>query len=305
MIVTLLTDYGRDDEFVGVCHGVIAAIRPDARDRRHHPRDRRATPCAGRARAAQHAAVHAGRACTWRSWIPQVGTERRAIALRTGDGRILVGPGQRAAEPGVGALRGRRPGGGHHALAAPARAGVGHLPRPRHVRPGGAPGSPAARELADAGDPLDPDDARDAWSCRSRASEDGAVVAHALCDRPLRQRRRSNVDHERLAGTGITLGGRVEVEAHGERYVATVRPDVRRRASRASCSCTRTPTGRSRWRSTAATPPATLGAEAGRRGAAAAAMIGAPAGAPPRSTDSTNERAKRARRWRARRTARS
>ncbi|HYN91144.1 MAG TPA: SAM hydroxide adenosyltransferase, partial [Thermoleophilaceae bacterium] len=30
-----------------------------------------------------------------------------------------------------------------------------------------------------------------------------------------------NVDHERLAGTGITLGGRVEVEALGERYSAT------------------------------------------------------------------------------------
>jgi S-adenosyl-L-methionine hydrolase (adenosine-forming) len=30
-----------------------------------------------------------------------------------------------------------------------------------------------------------------------------------------------NVDHDRLAGTGITLGGRVAVEATGERYVAT------------------------------------------------------------------------------------
>jgi S-adenosyl-L-methionine hydrolase (adenosine-forming) len=30
-----------------------------------------------------------------------------------------------------------------------------------------------------------------------------------------------NVDHDRLAGTGITLGGRVEVEARGETYVAT------------------------------------------------------------------------------------
>jgi S-adenosylmethionine hydrolase len=29
------------------------------------------------------------------------------------------------------------------------------------------------------------------------------------------------VDHERLAGTGITLGGGVVVEAEGERYVAT------------------------------------------------------------------------------------
>jgi S-adenosyl-L-methionine hydrolase (adenosine-forming) len=30
-----------------------------------------------------------------------------------------------------------------------------------------------------------------------------------------------NVDHERLAGTGITLGGRVEVDTGGERHVAT------------------------------------------------------------------------------------
>ena len=30
-----------------------------------------------------------------------------------------------------------------------------------------------------------------------------------------------NVDHDRLAGTGITLGGRVAVEAGGERYLAT------------------------------------------------------------------------------------
>ena len=29
MIVTLLTDYGRDDDFVGVCHGVIRRIDPD------------------------------------------------------------------------------------------------------------------------------------------------------------------------------------------------------------------------------------------------------------------------------------
>jgi len=30
-----------------------------------------------------------------------------------------------------------------------------------------------------------------------------------------------NVDHDRLAGTGITLGGRVAVEAAGEHYAAT------------------------------------------------------------------------------------
>ena len=30
MIVTLLTDYGRDDDFAGVCHGVIRTIHPEA-----------------------------------------------------------------------------------------------------------------------------------------------------------------------------------------------------------------------------------------------------------------------------------
>ncbi len=30
MIVCLLTDYGHDDAFVGVCHGVIRMIGPDS-----------------------------------------------------------------------------------------------------------------------------------------------------------------------------------------------------------------------------------------------------------------------------------
>ena len=30
MILTLLTDYGQGDEFVGVCHGVIRTIAPEA-----------------------------------------------------------------------------------------------------------------------------------------------------------------------------------------------------------------------------------------------------------------------------------
>ena len=30
MFVTLLTDYGREDDFVGVCHAVILGIHPQA-----------------------------------------------------------------------------------------------------------------------------------------------------------------------------------------------------------------------------------------------------------------------------------
>ena len=30
-VITFLSDYGHDDEFVGVCHGVMARIAPAAR----------------------------------------------------------------------------------------------------------------------------------------------------------------------------------------------------------------------------------------------------------------------------------
>ena len=158
VIVTLLTDYGRDDEFVGVCHGVIARSCPDARivdlthgitryDVRHGALVLRNTlPYMP---VGVHVAVV----------DPQVGTERRAVALETADGRMLVGP-----DNGLLSLAWERFGGVRQAvdvdpLAASARARLGDLPRARHVRPGGRP--PGRRApLADAGDPLDPDDAR-------------------------------------------------------------------------------------------------------------------------------------------------
>ena len=31
MVICFLTDFGRQDDFVGTCHGVIARIAPDAR----------------------------------------------------------------------------------------------------------------------------------------------------------------------------------------------------------------------------------------------------------------------------------
>ncbi len=90
-VVTLLTDYGLVDEFVGVLHGVIARICPDARviDLSHGvpPQD----VAAGAAMLA-HAlpylpvGVHVGVV------DPGVGGDRRAVAVRLADGRRLVGP---------------------------------------------------------------------------------------------------------------------------------------------------------------------------------------------------------------------
>ena len=74
VIVTLLTDYGRDDDFVGRVPRRHPPDPPRGRDRGHHARDRALRGEPGRARPPQHAAVHAERGCTWRwstrRWAP-------------------------------------------------------------------------------------------------------------------------------------------------------------------------------------------------------------------------------------------
>ena len=90
--ITFLSDYGLADEFVGVVHGVIAGICPDARliDLGHGvPRQDVAAGAAMLARALPYvpAGVHLAVV------DPEVGARRRAVALRTAEqGRFLVGP---------------------------------------------------------------------------------------------------------------------------------------------------------------------------------------------------------------------
>jgi S-adenosylmethionine hydrolase len=90
-VLTLLTDYGLQDEFVGVCHGVIARICPPARiiDVTHGVAPQDVLGGALRLAAALPylpAGVHVGVV------DPGVGTGRRAVAIRCADGQILVGP---------------------------------------------------------------------------------------------------------------------------------------------------------------------------------------------------------------------
>jgi S-adenosyl-L-methionine hydrolase (adenosine-forming) len=217
VIVTLLTDYGRDDDFVGVCHGVIRGIDPGVEIvdithgiERHAVRQGalvlRNTP------AYTPVGVHVAVV------DPQVGTERRAVALRTGDGRLLVGP-----DNGLLSLAWERCGGVELAVdvtRSPHR--LEPVSATFHGRDIFAPVAAqlaAGAELADAGDPLDPD-ALERVELPEPREEDGAVVAHALVIDHFGNVG-LNVDHDRLAGSGITLGGRVAVEAGGERYLAT------------------------------------------------------------------------------------
>jgi len=217
VIVTLLTDYGRADDFVGVCHGVIRTIHPDAQvvDITH---------------GVERYAVRQG-ALVLRNTLPympvgvhvavvdpQVGTERRAVAMRTADGRILVGP-----DNGLLSLAWQRCGGIDLAVditRSPHR--LEPVSATFHGRDIFAPvAAHLARgaELADAGDPLDPADLTVVELPEPRV-EDDALVAHALViDRF--GNAALDVDHDDMAGTGLTLGGTVEIETGGERYLAT------------------------------------------------------------------------------------
>jgi S-adenosylmethionine hydrolase len=91
-VITFLSDYGTTDEFVGVVHGVIARIAPDARviDLGHGvPRQAVEEGARMLARALPYtpAGVHLAVV------DPEVGAPRRAVALRTAqEDRLLVGP---------------------------------------------------------------------------------------------------------------------------------------------------------------------------------------------------------------------
>ena len=217
MIVTLLTDYGTDDEFVGVCHGVIRSIHPEAQivDVTH---------------GIERYAVRQG-ALVLRNTLPylpvgvhvaivdpQVGTERRALALRTGDGRLLVGP-----DNGLLSLAWERSGGVELAVDV--------TRSPHRLEPVSATFhgrdlfSPVAAhlatgaELAEAGDRIDPESLLRVELPEPRR-EEGALLAHVLLvDRF--GNAALNVGHDELAGTGMKLGTGVELEVAGEPYLAT------------------------------------------------------------------------------------
>jgi S-adenosyl-L-methionine hydrolase (adenosine-forming) len=91
VIVTFLTDFGLQDDFVGTCHGVIATIAPDARviDVTHGVRP---------GHVLQGALVLANTLPYMPAGVhlavvdPGVGSGRRALALRDREGRLYVGP---------------------------------------------------------------------------------------------------------------------------------------------------------------------------------------------------------------------
>ena len=180
----------------------------------------------GRARAAQHAALHAGGRA--RGGRGPAGGHRAARGRAAHRRRPHPGRARTtacSASPGSAAAGWRSP------WTSPARRTGSSRCRPPST---GATSSrrsprtsPRGAELADAGDPLDPDSLERVELPEPR-DEDGAVVAHALViDRFGNVG--LNVDHDRLAGTGHharrARGGRGRRRALRRH----LRADVRRR----------------------------------------------------------------------------
>jgi S-adenosylmethionine hydrolase len=216
-VVTFLTDFGLQDDFVGTCHGVIARIAPDVRviDITHgiEPQAvlqgalvlRNTTPFVP---VGVHLAVV----------DPDVGGNRRAVAVRTSDGRTFVGPDNgllmlAADELGVEAV---------HELADP-RFRLADVSRTFHARD---IFSPAAAHLAagvaieELGPPVDPSTL---VRCAVPEPEVGRtqISAHVLVvDRFGNVA--TNVAWRHLESLGLEPGDRCEIRLSLDRYYAVV-----------------------------------------------------------------------------------
>lgn len=226
-VITFLSDYGLDDDFVGICHGVMARLCPDARviDLTHGiPRQdvRRGALVLQGALPYMPVGVHLAVV------DPDVGAERRAIALRLLDGRLMVGP-----DNGVLSLVAEQVGGVIEAIdIAHSRFRLEPVSATFHGRDIFAPVAAALARgvpLPEAGDPCDPDRLVRLTLPRPTL-DDGVLRAHALyVDRFGNVG--LNVEHDQLAEVGLRLGrpvtidiGDGQIEANYVRTFADVPP---------------------------------------------------------------------------------
>jgi S-adenosylmethionine hydrolase len=216
-VITFLSDYGLADGFAGICHGVIATIAPAVRviDISHM--------------VARHD-VRAG-ALILRSALPyvpvgvhlavvdpDVGAQRRAVALRAEDGRLFVGP-----DNGLLSLAVADAGGVVEAVdISSSRWRLEPASATFHGRDIFAPVAArlaAGQVLASAGLPCDPAELVALELTRARM-EDGVLVTHAVyVDRFGNVQLDLGADE--ISAAGLKLGHGVSIGENDARYVRT------------------------------------------------------------------------------------
>ena len=211
--VTFLSDYGLADEFVGVVHGVIARICPDARviDISHGVPRHGVLPGAltlARALPFTPAGVHLAVV------DPEVGARRRAVALRTVDeDRLLVGPDNGLLMPAAEAF-----GGVAEAVeitTSPWR--LEPVSATFHGRDLFAPVAArlaAGEPLAAAGSPIPADELVPLGRPRGRREADGSLVAQVVGSDSFGNVM-LDIAHDQLVDSGLKLGQAVRVEIGG------------------------------------------------------------------------------------------
>jgi hypothetical protein len=214
--VTFLSDFGLQDDFVGVCHGVIKRIAPQVEivDITHGIRPRAVL---------QGALVLANTIPYMPQGVhlavvdPGVGGIRRPIALGTRSGRLFVGPDNGLLVPAVEAEGGV---GEAHELANPQYA----LPSVSRTFHGRDLFSPAAAHLAlgvplaDLGPPIDPDTLVHPDLPEPEIGHSRLRATILYVDRY--GNIQLNLTREHLEQVGIVPGTRVELALGPERYYA-------------------------------------------------------------------------------------
>jgi S-adenosylmethionine hydrolase len=212
-VITFLSDYGSKDDFVGICHAVIATICPEARviDLTHGI-DR--YDVLGGALTLRSAMRFVPAGVVLAVVDPDVGAARRAVAMRTADERLLVGP-----DNGLLSLCGEVVEAVDIARSAFRLEPVSATFHGRDIFAPVAARLAGGEPLAAAGDPLDVSELVRLRLPRARI-DDGALVAHALY-----VDRFGNVQldagHDDLAAVGVRLGDLVSVGGHDAHYVRT------------------------------------------------------------------------------------
>jgi S-adenosylmethionine hydrolase len=221
-VITFLSDYGHSDEFVGVCHGVIARRCPTARviDVTHSVPSHDVRAGAILLRTALPYLPSGVHLAVVDPGVSAVGPHsRRAVALRTVEhGHVLVGPDNGLLMPAAERLAGV-------AEAVDIGASVECLQpvsRTFHGRDIFAPVAAAlaaGEPLAAVGEPLEPEQLR-RMGIPTAHVDDGALTAHVL---------RSdtfgnlilNASNEQLLAIGAGIGDALGVSHTGTRHTAS------------------------------------------------------------------------------------
>lgn len=213
--ITFLSDYGLEDNFVGVCHGVIARIAPHARviDLSHsvQPQDvRQGATVLAQSLPYMPAAVHLAVV------DPAVGTRRRQVAIQAGE-HTLVGPDNGLLIWAAEALGGV---GRAHALADPAYQ-LERVSKTFHGRDVFAPAAAhvaAGVEVSALGPRLDPAGLVRLAPATSTVDDDHVHGEILLVDHFGNVA--LNVSREELESVGVLLGDRVEIRVGGQTFTA-------------------------------------------------------------------------------------